>query len=550
MRNNIENNESEGEAIIVGRSEVGKLGQSVGAAPDLSVADAEMPSLDEEAPSPDRNSEMGWNMVTRRQSKAQSGSAPGRIAKRGRPAKAVVIRTAEDGMAAELRRNREELTQLRELVKTLTKMVEAVQASQEESKAYQIKAHTYQVENQKENEKQTKKIELLQGVVGKEVQKPSYSEALRGRTGPSPAQPTRPGGGSPESQSTQSGYEGTPPRPRDGRVVAIDTIATEYKDIQDLALVKESLQQSIDGHRAMQGAKVQCLRPLGTRGLDVVFETMSQADKAKEHPQWVSRALPGARLKRDTWYPVKCDGIAKQIVLDETAKDGRTLRPGILATFKNENSTEEVDCTAMKASWLSRNYPNKAVGSMVIYLKAKRAADYLLRLGSVIFGPAGATCSHFERLENDGPCYNCNKYGHKQNNCRRKVCCGKCSGEHNTRVCDNTQPKKCPSCGGPHTIFDKRCPQHPRYRKETSPAREDGNVEVSISPAEGPRAKGGDERQPSETAQPTAMDRIRFYKPQTVRGNGSPQRTKSARKQSETMRPETIEVEMKDSDTM
>lgn len=84
--------------------------------------------------------------------------------------------------------------------------------------------------------------------------------------------------------------------------------------------------------------------------LDVVFETVLQADKAKEHPQWASKALLGARLKRDTWYPVKCDGVAKQIVVDETAKDGRTLRPEILARFRNEDSTQDVDCTAMKAT--------------------------------------------------------------------------------------------------------------------------------------------------------------------------------------------------------
>lgn len=156
-------------------------------------------------------------------------------------------------------------------------------------------------------------------------------------------------------------------------------------------------------------------------------------------------------------------------MLDETAKDGRTLRKEVLDKFKEDNSTSDIDCTAMKASWLSRNYPNKTVGSLVIYLKVKKAADYLLSLGNVSFGPVEATCSRFERLENDGPCFNCNKYGHKQTNCRRTECCGNCSGKHNTRLCDGTRPPRCLACAGEHTIFDRRCPQHSRRFYQSNP---------------------------------------------------------------------------------
>ena len=48
MRNNTENTESEGDVIEIGGGEVGKLGRSVGAALDPSVADAGVLSLDED----------------------------------------------------------------------------------------------------------------------------------------------------------------------------------------------------------------------------------------------------------------------------------------------------------------------------------------------------------------------------------------------------------------------------------------------------------------------------------------------------------------------
>ena len=80
-----------------------------------------------------------------------------------------------------------------------------------------------------------------------------------------------------------------------------------------------------------------------------------------------------------------CDGVAKQIVLDGTARDGRTLRPEVVGRFKEVSSTEVIDCTVMKASWLSKNYPNKTVGSLVIYTKigqARRVKEVLVCLSN------------------------------------------------------------------------------------------------------------------------------------------------------------------------
>lgn len=364
--------------------------------------------------------------------------------------------TREEGMADEIRSLKEEVQQLRELVQKLATMI---QEQREEGK---VRA----TQSEKQIDSQTRKIELLHGVVEKGVSKPSYSEIVQGNNRSQPsqaAQSTTPRTDGPRSQSTKGELRATSPRYKDERVVSIDTISTALEDKRDLIQVKESLQQSIDRHEAVRGTKIQCIRPLGTRGINVVFETTDQAERAKAHPEWIPTALTGARLKSDEWYPVKCDGVAKQIVLDETEKDEKTLRQEVLERFKKDNSTDEIDCTAMKASWLSRNYPDKTMGSLAIYLKAKKAADYLFSLGNAIFGPVGATCSHFERLENDGPCFNCNKYGHKQTNCRRAECCGNCSGKHNTRLCDHTRPKRCPACAGEHTIFDRRCPQHPRH---------------------------------------------------------------------------------------
>jgi hypothetical protein len=63
---------------------------------------------------------------------------------------------------------------------------------------------------------------------------------------------------------------------------------------------------------------------------------------------------------------VKCDCVAKNNVIDLEKNDGKTLRNGILSEFKEQNSTDTIDCIAMKVAWLSRRQSEKRVGSPVI----------------------------------------------------------------------------------------------------------------------------------------------------------------------------------------
>lgn len=63
--------------------------------------------------------------------------------------------------------------------------------------------------------------------------------------------------------------------------------------------------------------------------------------------------MPEARMRGEQWYPVKCDCVAKDAVIDLEKDDSKTLHLGLLSEFKEQNSTDTIDCTAMKATWLS-----------------------------------------------------------------------------------------------------------------------------------------------------------------------------------------------------
>jgi hypothetical protein len=94
---------------------------------------------------------------------------------------------------------------------------------------------------------------------------------------------------------------------------------------------------------------------------------------------------------------VKCNCVAKNDVIDIKKNDGKTLRTEVLSEFKEQNSTDTIDCTAIKIVWL----------------KLPATAEHLLQEGRAKFKASGAFCSKFEQRESLDLCYNCNRYGYK-----------------------------------------------------------------------------------------------------------------------------------------
>jgi hypothetical protein len=176
--------------------------------------------------------------------------------------------------------------------------------------------------------------------------------------------------------------------------------------------------------------------------------------------------MPGTRIKGEEWYPIKCDMVAKQAVIDEKALDDKTLKTTVCQDFGKDNGMEGHDFTAMKVHWLSKPDVTKKVGSLVIWLKNKLAADYLLRNGTAIFGATGAYCSKWERREDNLPCFNCNRYGHKQAAYKAAPRCALCSRQHSRHNCTHPTELKCPACNkAGHSVFDWQCQLHPSHWK-------------------------------------------------------------------------------------
>jgi hypothetical protein len=84
--------------------------------------------------------------------------------------------------------------------------------------------------------------------------------------------------------------------------------------------------------------------------------------------------------------------VAKQTVMDSEVGDGKTLRKDVCQVFTKDNARDGYDFTATKVHWLSKADLTKKVGSLVIWLKSKLAAEHLLHSGTAIFGVTGVYC--------------------------------------------------------------------------------------------------------------------------------------------------------------
>ncbi|CAD0098219.1 unnamed protein product, partial [Aureobasidium mustum] len=247
----------------------------------------------------------------------------------------------------------------------------------------------------------------------------------------------------------------TQPLANEGKTIEID-ISRARGDKDDLNKVKGKWIKALQENPNTEDVEVEFLREIYTNKVELCLATVEQAQRTRDNPRWIERAMPGARIRGETWYPIKVDGISKSVVLDP-AGGPKTLKPEIVANFATDNSKDNIDCTAMKAVWISRP-SDKVNGSMI-------AAAYLLRKMTVIFGPTAGFAAPYEAKENNDPCFNCNSYGHYQFRCTKPAKCGHCSGNHQSRDCMDKGNPKCPACNGPHSIMDRRCVANPRHKE-------------------------------------------------------------------------------------
>ena len=468
------------DCIVVqkGGGEVGKRNVEVVGSPDPANADASAPS-----PEPGEGAE-------KKGTQGGVGDPEGAQGPQGRPRRAVGRprkaatpaasfetateagrkRTAEwsltdqvaglkvliEGLAKQHQEREEHLQdEIRSLKKETGELKSTIQAWREEQlageKAKKQDQKALQTTIQEAHQKRGTAVQEVQALLKEKSRVPSYSDVVRTAA----AQPE-------QLWTTVERRKAVQPQPfKDERAVIIDAGRTKAEKA-DYTIVKAKLQEGLDNIQATAGLKIKCLRPGPGDRIEVVFTTKAQADKVRKHSRWVTSQMPGTRIQGDEWYPLKCDLVAKQAVLDSTAQDKATLKQEVCRDFEAQNSIEGIDCTAMKARWISKTDSVKKTGSLVIWLKHKAAASYLLEKGTAIFGPTRSYCSKWETRDYGLLCFNCNKHGHLQAACKVPPRCAICSGSHRRFECKQQANPKCPVCNQKgHTALSWECSLHP-----------------------------------------------------------------------------------------
>ena len=246
------------------------------------------------------------------------------------------------------------------------------------------------------------------------------------------------------------------------RTIILDTSRSK-SERSNAAKIKEEITNIMQAQLETKDCKIQHVRILPGEKVEICMETDSQCENARHHPRWLELAMPGARMKGQTWFPIKCDNVPKSQVMKEGSLD-TALRDNLLPEFKEDNEREGCpDMTAKKVVWISK-VSDRPIGSLVIWLKKEAVRDFLLRNQVAMFGAGAAWTSVYVKQETPERCFNCNTYGHMQSRCTKPTACGICSGKHHTRECQHLDQPRCTACQGPHRVTDPGCQEYLRRK--------------------------------------------------------------------------------------
>lgn len=73
--------------------------------------------------------------------------------------------------------------------------------------------------------------------------------------------------------------------------------------------IKDMMTNIMQAQAETKECKSQQARILPEGKIELSMESNSQYENAQKHPRWLELAMTGARIKREKWFPVKCDNV-------------------------------------------------------------------------------------------------------------------------------------------------------------------------------------------------------------------------------------------------
>lgn len=272
-----------------------------------------------------------------------------------------------------------------------------------------------------------------------ESPQPSYAEAAR--TSPS---------SQPSNVRTLSSGVATPSTATDTLFCTIDAsrVEDENRDKVNAGGVRQAIEKEMRAAPERPDWRCAAVVQDAKRPdrIKIICRDEAEMQLVKEAAQ--KTAIPGTRVMRDQYYPVKIDNVNRTAVLDESG----TVLPGAAEALSSENKVN-----IAKISWLSNRDSHKAYGSMVVYVTKGTDARKLLEGRYFDLAGESTYTNVFEPRRGPLQCFNCQDMGHKAFSCKKPQACARCAAQgHHHKHCDAVEPK-CIPCGGHHESFNRNC---------------------------------------------------------------------------------------------
>ncbi|RFU26787.1 hypothetical protein B7463_g9555, partial [Scytalidium lignicola] len=139
--------------------------------------------------------------------------------------------------------------------------------------------------------------------------------------------------------------------------------------LEDLKkLAEKELEEKLPAAKA----KISGINRVARERIDLTMETKEQAEAARDDTNWVRGFGEEAKMKLATWYPIKLDGVLRE-VLCMNEGDGWQFRSDAAQIIESGNSKEGINVKVKMMHWISKP-TEKMQGSIVAYLDSWAAA--------------------------------------------------------------------------------------------------------------------------------------------------------------------------------
>ena len=252
-----------------------------------------------------------------------------------------------------------------------------------------------------------------------------------------------------------------PTKPAKGPQLIIDFVRCSTPMVKDsVSDLRNYLQACLTGCQGTKDIKIKGMNcdAKNSQRVFMFFHSGVDESKARVHEeQWLKVHYPLAKIQLPAMYPIKVNGAKACTVVDRIT--GRTLESA------RHSIGEENGCVIAKLGWLSKRDSGKLYGSMVVYLASKSQADKFLEKGLFeVGGESAYTDIWKEQNPGDRRCFNCQRFGHRGQDCTRAKVCGNCAAPgHSHDQCDNPVIS-CANCQGKHRARDRSCSESPLNR--------------------------------------------------------------------------------------